>query len=92
MDDDFKINHITGLLNKFKKFTPVEVRIRNTIQLFLNKYSNEPEELQKGSVSCRGSIIFINVHPYLKQFIIDHKQDILNTLKEKEQLFFSNIQ
>jgi len=82
---------IVGLLDKFKKFIPTERRVRMTIQSFIENRLELRETIQKNEITCTGKIIYIRTNPYLKQEIVAHTQEILNLLRDREQLYFDSL-
>ncbi len=90
MDNEFPKN-INVFLERFQKFMPTDRRVRMTIQAFMENILEINDVLDKDSVRCSGTNIFLNVNPYLKSELMNHSAEILNLLREKDHLYFTHM-
>lgn len=92
MDEYQTPKKISGFLQRFEQFMPVDRRVRNTLQAYITNILELQETLEKDTVRCTGRVIYLNVHPYLKKEIIGHAAEIITLLREKDHLYFDRIQ
>ncbi|MSR71615.1 MAG: hypothetical protein EXS50_03050 [Candidatus Taylorbacteria bacterium] len=73
--------HISGLLEKFKKFGLQSILTRETIAEFLTGYYKTP--FTKESVFVTNGVITVKTSPVIKNDIYIKREYLISTLKEK---------
>jgi hypothetical protein len=72
-------NHITNFLDKFKKLLSHSEAVYKIITEIISKHITIV--MEEKSIKIKGSIIFVDGTPSLKNEILIHKQGILSDLK-----------